>query len=80
MWTHDPSHGAFALELDYPGYLDALLATKGFYGWQFLHTDIRLAEHPALADLIRTNLDFVTRALPAPGHGELEARFAARMG
>lgn len=79
MWTYDIGHGAAELELDYPGYLDALLVTKGFYGWQYLYTDIRLDDHPSLANLLRTNLAFLTGSMPGPDYSDLETRLAERL-
>ncbi|MFF0434568.1 hypothetical protein ACFYU9_20330 [Streptomyces sp. NPDC004327] len=80
-WVHWFPHGLFELELDYPGYLEALLLTRGFYGWQFLYADVRLADpaYAPLADLIRTGLDFLAAALPDPRYEELETRLADRL-
>ncbi|KJS61922.1 hypothetical protein [Streptomyces rubellomurinus] len=80
-WVFWFPHGAFELELDYPGYLEALLLTRGLYGWQFLYADVRLAEpeYAPLVDLIRTGLDFLTEALPDPRYAELETRLAERL-
>ncbi|MGA5822910.1 hypothetical protein ACPC54_34245 [Kitasatospora sp. NPDC094028] len=79
-WFYRFPHGAFELELDYPGYLEALLLTRGLYGWQFLYADVRLADpaYAPLVDLIRTGLDFLAEALPDPRYAELEARLAER--
>lgn len=81
VWVYRFPYGAFALDLDYRGYLEALLLTKGFYGWHFLYTDVRLADarYAPLVDLIRTGLDFLKETLPDPRYEELETRLAERL-
>ena len=80
-WVYWFPHGAFALDLDYREYLEALLLTRGLYGWQFLYADVRLADDRfvSLVDLIRTGLDFLKEALPDPRYEELEIRLAERL-
>lgn len=81
MWVYRFPYGTVELDLDYPGYLEALLLTKGFYGWQFLYTDVRLADqaYAPLVDLIRTGLDFLAETLPDPRYEELETRLSNRL-
>lgn len=82
MWVHRFPYGTFALDLDYRGYLEALLLTKGFHGWQFLYTDVQLADprYAPLAHQIRSGLDFLTGTLPDPRYADLEARLVERLG
>jgi hypothetical protein len=81
MWVYWFPLGAFALDLDYRGYLEALLLTRGFYGWQFLYADVRLAgmRYAPLVDLIRTGLGLLKEALPDRRYAELETRLAERL-
>ncbi|NYV76288.1 hypothetical protein [Streptomyces sp. UH6] len=39
VWFFDTRQGAMPMELDYPGYLDAVLVTKGVMGWQYLYCE-----------------------------------------
>jgi hypothetical protein len=81
MWWYLFPRGAFALDLDYPGYLEALLLTKGFYCWQLLYADVRLGDRgfASTVDSIRNGLDFLKGALPDPRYEELETRLAERL-
>ncbi|MEV0053676.1 hypothetical protein AB0H34_24630 [Saccharopolyspora shandongensis] len=36
IWYHDFRKGAFKLDVDYCGYLDELITTKGAPGWHYL--------------------------------------------
>jgi hypothetical protein len=40
VWFFDGTSRLHKLDLDYGDYLDALLVTKGTYGWQYLFTDV----------------------------------------
>jgi len=81
VWMHRFPYGTFELDIDYPGYLEALLLTKGLYGWPFLYADVRLDDpgYVRIVRLIRSGLDFLHDRLPDPGLGELEIRLAERL-
>ncbi|MFD8009284.1 hypothetical protein [Streptomyces sp. NPDC058955] len=81
VWTYRFPYGLFELDLDYPGYLEKLLLTKGFHGWQFLYADVRLADmkYAPLVQLIRTGVDFLKEALPDPHYAELHTKLAERL-
>lgn len=81
MWMYHFPYGAFELELDYHGYLEALLLTRGLYHWQFLYTDIRLSgpTYAPIVNQIRTGLDFLKAVQPDPRYAELENRLAERL-
>ncbi|MFI8420278.1 hypothetical protein [Streptomyces sp. NPDC085479] len=80
VWVYRFPYGAFELDLDYRGYLEALLLTKGFYGWQFLYSDVQLtgAKYEPIVRLIRTGLDFLAAVFPDSRYEELEVRLSER--
>lgn len=82
VWLHRFPYGTFELDLDYPAYLEALLLTKGFYGWQFLYADVPLGsvDYVSIAPMIRHGIDILHDHLPDPRLDNLEARFAERLG
>jgi hypothetical protein len=45
IWLYDNNGLCHKMDLDYPGYLDYLLETKGFYGWQYLFCEIDLSDY-----------------------------------
>jgi hypothetical protein len=73
--------GFIKLDISYCEYLDALLLTKGTYGWQYLFADISLSGR-ALSDS-RTNLENMLQAFPEifPGrdYSSLRDRLEARL-
>ncbi|HEX7824359.1 MAG TPA: hypothetical protein VF477_05625, partial [Mycobacterium sp.] len=44
VWFFDIRTGIHALDVNYCDYLDALITTKGGYGWQYLYADIDLTK------------------------------------
>ncbi|WP_433160939.1 hypothetical protein [Kribbella sp. CA-247076] len=71
--------GYLKLELTYAEYLDALLLTKGSYGWQYLFADVSL-NGPSSGSTVR-QLEHMLEVLPGlfPGdYGELHDRLAER--
>ncbi|MCD9877604.1 hypothetical protein [Streptomyces guryensis] len=81
IWVWDARLGAKKMDLDYCGYLDALLLTKGAYGWQYLFTDVSLAD-----DLFRNvtanltdALEILPRLFPDGDYASLVSRLEARL-
>jgi len=79
-WFFDARRGLFALELNYCEYLDAMITTKGGYGWQYLFTEIDLThrDNQNLQTELRRLLDFLSEAFPEDDYRELRERFAKR--
>ncbi|MDA3645973.1 hypothetical protein LZ318_15680 [Saccharopolyspora indica] len=63
IWFVDAKRGTYRLDVDYAGYLEALLLTRGTYGWQYLFAEMSLrgSEFGWVVTAIRTML----RAFPA---------------
>ncbi|MFI9047085.1 hypothetical protein [Streptomyces sp. NPDC053427] len=55
------------MDVDLCGYLDALCVTKGAYGWQYLFTDVSLAEddHEVTAEFLTEMLAVLPDVFPA---------------
>ena len=81
VWYYDGSDGELRLDLDYAGYLDALLVTKGTNGWQYLFADVDLTETGlgSVADDLRTMLDLFPSLFPEHDYEPLRERLAARL-
>ncbi|QWB27374.1 MULTISPECIES: hypothetical protein [Streptomyces] len=80
VWYYDSSDGAL-LDIDYAQYLDALLVTKGTFGWQYLYADVDLGESGlgSVADDLRTMLDVFPDVFPGHDYSDLRARLEARL-
>ncbi|MCD9194182.1 hypothetical protein [Streptomyces albireticuli] len=81
LWFFDVSRGFFKLDIDYCGYLEALPLTKGVHGWQYLFTDVRLADEAfrgVLADM-RNMLDVLPGLFPDHDYTALTDRLAQRL-
>src|SRR4051812_35608419 len=80
VWFFDIRSGVHALDVDYCGYLDALIRTKGGYGWQYLYADIDLAkpEQRMIRERLKHLLAFLANTFPDVDYGALQERFAAR--
>jgi hypothetical protein len=80
VWYYHGTRGSVKLDVDYCGYLDALIVTKGFYGWQYLYADVPLAAHDFtnVAKQLRLRLDLLSRLFPDHDYAPLEERFAQR--
>ncbi|WP_435281588.1 hypothetical protein [Streptomyces koelreuteriae] len=81
VWYYDSSDGALLLDIDYAQYLDALLVTKGTFGWQYLYADVDLGESGlgSVADDLRTMLDVFPDVFPGHDYSDLRARLEARL-
>ncbi|WP_190822746.1 hypothetical protein [Saccharopolyspora pogona] len=89
-WDHadtelHPSHpypGTFVkLDLTYGEYMDALLATKGTRGWEFLFASIELGK-PDFRDIVanlRNMLEVFPRLFPTYDYTPFRDRLAARL-
>jgi hypothetical protein len=80
VWFYDPYRGFLKLDVDYGGYLDALLVTRGIYYWQYLFADAQQGL-PQLASIVRSlarGVDFLGRAFPGDDLSELRDRLAVR--
>ncbi|WP_255954516.1 hypothetical protein [Streptomyces odontomachi] len=73
--------GFVRLDIDYCEYLDALLLTKGTYGWQFLFADVTLSgrELSDQAKYIRRMLQVFPALFPQYDYASLARRFEARL-
>ncbi|WP_327321670.1 hypothetical protein OG735_03660 [Streptomyces sp. NBC_01210] len=81
MWVWDPRVGPKKMGLDYSTYLEMLALTKGAYGWQYLFTDVSLADDlfHHTAESIRNMLDIFPRIFPSHDYTSLAARLAERL-
>ncbi|MET9764540.1 hypothetical protein ABZ016_36675 [Streptomyces sp. NPDC006372] len=81
VWYYDSSDGACLLDIDYAQYLDALLVTKGTFGWQYLFADVDLGESGlgSVADDLRTMLDVFPQLFPGHDYSDLRTRLEARL-
>ncbi|RSN14036.1 hypothetical protein DMB42_05570 [Nonomuraea sp. WAC 01424] len=82
VWLYDMNHERLELlDLDYAGYLENLLITKGAYQWQYLFAEVDFKE-PEFHDTAR-HLSEVLRVFPEmfPGHdyAPLQERLEARL-
>ncbi|MFC7330737.1 hypothetical protein [Marinactinospora rubrisoli] len=83
IWLYDMSHDHRAitpLEVDYRGYLEALLLTRGFSGWQYLYADVPLGapEFRGIRRTIEEALEVLPKAFPGDDHTPLFERFERR--
>ncbi|QIP88024.1 hypothetical protein GLX30_32915 [Streptomyces sp. Tu 2975] len=69
------------LELTYPDYLDALLLTKGTFGWQYLFADVSLRSEGFERVLfsLRSMVEAFPRLFPDHDYSDLRARLEARL-
>ncbi|MEU5977664.1 hypothetical protein [Streptomyces sp. NPDC047315] len=81
IWFFDMRHGAMPMELDYPGYLEALLATKGVIGWQFLYCPPELSGSglAPLARGLKEMLEVFPRLFPDHDYSDLQTRLQERL-
>lgn len=81
LWFSDGELGVHRMDVDLGGYLDALRVTKGTYGWQYLFTDVSLAEedHEVTAEFLTEMLAVFPEVFPAHDYEPLRARLAERL-
>ncbi|WP_051828296.1 hypothetical protein [Streptomyces bicolor] len=81
IWFFDTRQGVMPMELDYAGYLDALLITKGVMGWQYLYCE------PAFSGLgfassaggLKEMAEDFPRLFPDHDYTDLRARLEERL-
>jgi hypothetical protein len=80
VWFFDIKRGTHRLDVDYCGYLYALLDTKGCSGWQYLFADIDLsaAENRGLLARLRRMLKLLPELFPDRDYAPLAERLADR--
>ncbi|MFI8826091.1 hypothetical protein [Streptomyces sp. NPDC053431] len=81
IWYYDMNRGIFPLDIDYCTYLDQVLVTRGFYGWQYLFADVsfRAREFAAIAVTARKSIDLLSALFPDAAYEPLESRLAQRL-
>jgi hypothetical protein len=69
------------MDLTYPEYLDALLLTKGTFGWQYLYTDVRLRSDGFEGVLfsLQSMVETFPQIFPRHDYTSLAARLQERM-
>lgn len=81
LWFDAGPLGVHRMDIDYCAYLETLRATKGTFGWQFLCTEVSLAQEDH-ADTVRRlsdMLDLFSRLFPAYDYTGLRARLQERL-
>lgn len=80
VWYYHATRGVFRMDIDYPAYLDALLVTKGTYGWQYLFTDVSMRDidFQGAAENIQNMLRIFPDIFPSHDYTDLQARLRER--
>lgn len=82
VWLYDMNHERLELlDLDYGSYLEALLITRGTYGWQYLFADVDLAK-PRFRDIVqnvKNMLEVFPRLFPQHSYASTRERLEARL-
>jgi hypothetical protein len=81
IWFSDGPLGIHRMDVDLCGYLDALCITKGTFGWQYLFTDVSLADEDqeVTAELLTEMLAVFPDLFPDHDYEPLRARLAERL-
>ncbi|MEV4969428.1 hypothetical protein [Streptomyces scopuliridis] len=81
IWFLDRFHTFVKLDLDYRGYLDNLIITKGVTGWQYLFADVPLGarEYGSTLESMRTMLEILPEHFPDYDYEPLATRLEARL-
>ncbi|MDQ1012573.1 hypothetical protein QFZ82_007058 [Streptomyces sp. V4I23] len=81
IWFFDLREGAMKMELDYAGYLEAVLTTKGVLGWQYLFCapEDCGTGFASVANRLNEMLTTLPRLFPDYDYSELRARLEARL-
>ncbi|MFF4231937.1 hypothetical protein [Streptomyces sp. NPDC001820] len=81
VWFNKAPFGPHLMDIDYCGYLEALRITKGTFGWQFLFTEVSLADsgHEATTERLTNMLDVFPGLFPDHDYEPLRARLADRL-
>ncbi|MFG2087202.1 hypothetical protein [Spirillospora sp. NPDC048824] len=81
IWYCDGGHRLEQLDVDYAGYLDAVLLTVGAPGWQYLFADVNLRREvtPSVVAALEHCLAVLPEIFPGHDYEPLRRRFDARM-
>ncbi|REK87656.1 hypothetical protein DY245_25520 [Streptomyces inhibens] len=81
VWYYHGTRGVFKLDLNYSEYLDALLTTKGTYGWQYLFTDVSMrdVDFQGAAENIQNMLKIFPEIFPDHDYEPFRVRLAERL-
>ncbi|KAA5836077.1 hypothetical protein ABT337_23195 [Saccharopolyspora hirsuta] len=81
VWYSDSHSRLWKMDLDYPGYLEALRITKGAYDWQHLFTEAPLGteEYDRTPDRLADMLEALPEIFPDHDYEPLRARLAERL-
>ncbi|OKI38305.1 hypothetical protein A6A29_10030 [Streptomyces sp. TSRI0281] len=73
--------GFIKMNITYCQYLDAMILTKGTYGWQYLYTDISLSrgDFHETVKYLQGMLSVFPEIFPQHDYGDLRARLEARL-
>lgn len=72
--------GFIRMDITYSEYLDALLLTKGTYGWQYLYTNTSLADgFSETVEYLEGMLGLFPQIFPNYDYSDLRARLEARL-
>jgi hypothetical protein len=64
LYFHDAMTQTLLLDLDFVDYCNALIDTRGAYGWQFLATEVDFDEQPEVRELAATALSTIGEVFP----------------
>ncbi|CAM03990.1 hypothetical protein A8924_5107 [Saccharopolyspora erythraea NRRL 2338] len=81
LWFDATTKGYHRMDVDYPGYLEALRITKGTFGWQFLFTDVSMHDEGQFAvsgRFMEIMLDLFPKLFPDHDYAPLRERLAER--
>ncbi|MFF4547208.1 hypothetical protein [Streptomyces sp. NPDC001435] len=82
VWYYHATRGIFRMDIGYPEYLDALLVTKGAYGWQYLFTEVAFddIDFQGAAENIHNMLQVFPEIFPDHDYTPFARRLAERLG
>ncbi|MCQ4212457.1 hypothetical protein [Streptomyces longispororuber] len=81
VWYYHGTHGVSKLDIGYDEYLDALLVTKGTYGWQYLFVEdppVQEVEYQSALDDMRDMLQVFPELFPRHDYAPFVSRLEAR--
>lgn len=64
LYFHDPASQTLLLDLDFLDYCEALIDTRGVYGWQFLATEADFEERPEIGAHASAALEVLGEVFP----------------
>ena len=78
--SHPYPVGFFKLDLTYSQYVEALVITKGVYGWQYLFADVSFDEYDldGADERLERMLEVFPVIFPNHDYADLDARLKAR--